>query len=72
MYAVSAVREADGMPICVGTSHAGTYATKVLSQMAEELGAAAVMVTPSKEGVPLTDDRMLEYYSKVASCTSNF
>ena len=36
-----------------------------LSQMAEELGASAVMVTPSKEGVPLTDDRMLEYYGKV-------
>ena len=33
--------------------------------MAEELGAAAVMVTPSKEGVPLADDRMMEYYGKI-------
>ena len=34
--------------------------------MAEECGAAAVMVTPSKEGVPLTDDRMVEYFKTVA------
>ena len=31
-------------PICVGTSHAGTAATVGLSQMARDLGAAAVMV----------------------------
>merc|ERR1719421_621551 len=35
--------------------------------MAEELGAAAVMVTPSKEPTPLSDDRMVEYFSQVAA-----
>jgi dihydrodipicolinate synthase/N-acetylneuraminate lyase len=54
------------MPICVGTAHPGTLATRGLSQMAQELGAKAVMVTPSKEGVPLADDRMVEYFAKVA------
>ena len=34
--------------------------------MAEDLGAKAVMVTPSKEGTPLADDRMVEYFSRVA------
>ena len=62
----TAVAAAEGMPVCVGTSHAGTYATMGLSQMAQELGAAAVMVTPSKEGVPLADPRMFEYYANVA------
>jgi 4-hydroxy-tetrahydrodipicolinate synthase len=61
-----AVAAAGDMPICVGTSHPGTFATRGLSQMAEECGAAAVMVTPSKEGVPLTDDRMVEYFKTVA------
>ena len=61
-----AVAAAGDMPICVGTSHPGTHATRGLSQMAEECGAAAVMVTPSKEGVPLTDDRMVEYFKTVA------
>ena len=49
----------------VGTSHAGTNATRTLSQMAQELGAQGVMVTPSKEGVPIPDARMLEFFSKV-------
>ena len=62
----TAVAAAGDMPICVGTSHPGTFATRGLSQMAEECGAAAVMVTPSREGVPLTDDRMVEYFQTVA------
>eukprot|EP01048_Picozoa_sp_COSAG05_P025638 COSAG05_NODE_6618_length_930_cov_1.330927_1_plen_90_part_01 len=37
----TAVAAAGEMPICVGTSHPGTLATRGLSQMAEELGAAA-------------------------------
>ena len=41
------------MPVCVGTSHPGTRATRDLSRMAQELGAAAVMVTPSREPSPL-------------------
>ena len=49
----AAVAAAGDMPVCVGTSHAGTRATRDLSQMAEDLGAAAVMVTPSREAAPL-------------------
>ena len=55
-----------GFPICVGTSHAGTTATAALSSMARELGAAAVMVTPTKEAVPATDTTLYEYYVRVA------
>jgi 4-hydroxy-tetrahydrodipicolinate synthase len=62
----TAVGSAGDMPICVGTSHPGSLATRGLSDMAEELGAAAVMVTPSREPTPLTDDRMVEYFSTVA------
>jgi len=53
-------------PICVGTSHAGTAATAALTQMAQDLGAAAVMVTPTKEPSPATDATLLAYFSKVA------
>ena len=52
-------------PICVGTSHAGTAATVALSQMAQGLGAAAVMVTPTKEPAPATDDALLTMYRRV-------
>mmetsp|Transcript_42782 Transcript_42782/g.93759 ORF Transcript_42782/g.93759 Transcript_42782/m.93759 type:complete len:418 (-) Transcript_42782:496-1749(-) len=51
--------------VCVGTSHAGTAATVALSQMAQQLGAAAVMVTPSKEPTPVSADTMVEYYRRV-------
>ena len=65
--AVSAVADCGRpFPICVGTSHAGTAATVALSQMAQELGAAAVMVTPTKEPAPATDETLLELYSRVA------
>ena len=53
-------------PICVGTSHAGTAGTVALSQMAGELGAAAVMVTPNKEAIPSSDDTLVELYARVA------
>jgi len=53
-------------PICVGTSHAGTAATAALSQMAQDLGAAGVMVTPTKEAVPATAATLHAYYAKVA------
>ena len=65
--AVSAVADCGRpFPICVGTSHAGTAATVALSQMAQELGAAAVMVTPTKEPAPATDDTLHELYARVA------
>jgi 4-hydroxy-tetrahydrodipicolinate synthase len=63
---MAAVAAADGrIPVVVGTSHKGTQATIYLSLMAESLGAAAVMVTPSKEAVP-DDERTFEYFRKVA------
>lgn len=53
------------LPVVVGTSHKGTLATRELSQMAEQLGAAAVMVTPAQEPVP-SEERLFEYYQQVA------
>ncbi len=62
----TAVQASEGrIPIVVGTSHRGTKATLYLSRMAEGLGAAAVMVTPSKEPVP-NEERIFEYYRQVA------
>jgi 4-hydroxy-tetrahydrodipicolinate synthase len=63
---MAAVAAADGrIPVVVGTSHKGTQATRYLSLMAESLGAAAVMVTPSKEAVP-NEERIFDYFRKVA------
>jgi 4-hydroxy-tetrahydrodipicolinate synthase len=63
---VAAVKAADGrIPVIVGTSHKGTQATLYLSLVAESLGAAAVMVTPSKEAVP-NEERIFEYFQKAA------
>ena len=62
----TAVKAAEGrIPIVVGTSHKGTQATRGLSQMAAELGAAAVMVTPAQEPVP-SEERIFEYFRRVA------
>jgi len=62
----AAVKAAPGFPICVGTSHAGVYATVELSRMAEELGAAAVMVTPTKEAAPASDAQLHGLFAAVA------
>jgi len=61
----TAVSAAGSMPVIVGTSHSGTRAARDLSQMAENLGARAVMVTPHAEVVP-NDDRIVEYYRAIA------
>lgn len=53
------------LPVIVGTSHSGTRAALGLSQMAQALGAAAVMVTPHAEAVP-NDARVFEYYRVIA------
>lgn len=58
------------MPVIVGASHAGTAATRGLSQMAEELGASGVMITPTREPTPLTPDRMVEYFAQSAAGVS--
>jgi 4-hydroxy-tetrahydrodipicolinate synthase len=55
----------DRLPVIVGTSHSGTRAALALSQMAQELGAQAVMVTPHAEAVP-SDERVFEYYKTIA------
>lgn len=59
------VAAAGRMPVVVGTSHAGTRATRELSLMAHELGAAAVMITPSREPVP-DEGRIFDYFQRVA------
>lgn len=62
----ASVAAAEGrIPVVVGTSHAGTAATVYLSRMAQELGAAAVMVTPSREPVP-GDEKVFDYIRTVA------
>ena len=61
-----AVKAAAGrLPVIVGASHNGTRAALGLSQMAQDLGAAAVMVTPHAEAVP-NDERVFEYYRTIA------
>jgi 4-hydroxy-tetrahydrodipicolinate synthase len=65
--AVEIVRQR--VPIIVGTSHTGTEAAVYLSRRAEELGAAAVMVTPAKEPVP-NDERIIELYRRIAEKVS--
>lgn len=62
----TAVSAVDGrMPVIVGSSHTGTQAAGELARMAQDLGADAVMVAPSKEPIP-SDDRILEYYQRIA------
>jgi 4-hydroxy-tetrahydrodipicolinate synthase len=61
-----AVKAAEGrLPIIVGASHSGSQAALGLSQMAQELGTDAVMVTPHAEAVP-NDERVFEYYRIIA------
>ena len=56
------------IPVIVGTSHTGSAAAAYLSQMAENLGADAVMVAPAKEPVA-NDERIVEYYRRIANAT---
>ena len=62
--AVNAAQEK--LPIIVGTSHSGTLAALDLSQMAESLGAGAVMVTPHSEPTP-NDQRVFDYFQRIAA-----
>src|SRR5262245_4368582 len=62
----AAVSAVDGrVPIIVGSSHSGTQVAHDLARMAQNLGADAVMVAPSREPVP-NDERIVEYYQRVA------
>lgn len=60
--AVTVVRRR--VPIIVGTSASGTRTAVYFSRMAQDLGADAVMVTPSKEPVP-NHDRIVELYAEL-------
>jgi 4-hydroxy-tetrahydrodipicolinate synthase len=51
-------------PVIVGASHPGTQATIDLVAMAADLGASAVMITPSAEPVP-SDERVFEYFRRI-------
>lgn len=61
----AAVAAAQGrVPVVVGASHPGTQATVDLVAMAADLGASAVMITPSAEPVP-SDERVFEYFRRI-------
>jgi 4-hydroxy-tetrahydrodipicolinate synthase len=61
----TAVQATQGaIPIVVGTSHNGTAATIELSQMAAELGANALMVTPHREAVP-NEARIYDHFATI-------
>ena len=59
--------------LCVGTSFSGTAATVALSEMAQELGADSVMVTPSKDGPSQpADNDIVELYARISeACGPN-
>jgi 4-hydroxy-tetrahydrodipicolinate synthase len=61
----SAVKAAGRLPVIVGCSHTGTSATLSLSREAAELGAAAVMIAPSRQPVP-NDQIIFDTYGRVA------
>ena len=60
----AAIAAAGRLPVIVGASANGTRAARELAQMAEKLGAAAVMVAPHAEPVP-SDERIVEYYRAI-------
>lgn len=63
----TAVTAAQGKTaVIVGTSHSGTFAAHSLSQMAQSLGANAVMVTPHSEATP-NDQRVFDYFQRIAA-----
>ena len=62
----AAVRASAGkVPVIVGASHSGTFAALYLSQMAQSLGADAVMIAPHNEPTP-NDQRVFDYFQRVA------
>jgi len=62
----TSVKAAKGLPVIVGTSHTGTEATIALSKHAIELGATAVMITPSQQPVP-GDKAVHDYFQRIAA-----
>ena len=64
----NAVAAADGLPVIAGASASGTRTTCDLAQMAQSLGASAVMITPHAEPVP-SDERVFKHFSAITSAT---
>lgn len=62
----TAIKAAAGLPVIVGTSHTGTSATIDLSQQALELGATALMITPSAQPTP-SDKSVFDYFQRIAA-----
>ncbi|MDQ1469913.1 MAG: 4-hydroxy-tetrahydrodipicolinate synthase [Bryobacterales bacterium] len=65
----TAVKAAGALPVIAGCSHTGTAATIALVNEAAALGAAAVMIAPSKQPVP-NDELVFTYYSRIAERTT--
>lgn len=59
------IANANGMPVTLGTTAAGTAATIAYSREAEELGAAAVMVSAPAMGKP-NPDSLFAHYQRIA------
>jgi 4-hydroxy-tetrahydrodipicolinate synthase len=62
----TAVAAAGNCPVIVGASHSGTLAALKLAQMAQGLGAAAVMISPQQEVIP-NEQRVFEYFQRIAA-----
>ena len=59
------IANANGMPVTLGTTAAGTSAAIAYSREAQELGAAAVMVSAPAMGKP-NPDSLFTHYSRLA------
>ncbi len=59
------IGNANGMPVTLGTTAAGTSATVAYSLEAQELGAAAVMISAPAMGKP-NPDSLFTHYSRIA------
>jgi 4-hydroxy-tetrahydrodipicolinate synthase len=59
------ISHANGMPVTLGTTAAGTSATVAYSREAQELGAAAVMVSAPAMGKP-NPDSLFTHYRRIA------
>ena len=59
------IANANGLPVTLGTTAAGTAATVAYSREAAELGAAAVMVSAPAMGKP-NPDSLFTHYQRVA------
>ena len=63
------IENADGLPVTVGTTAAGTAAAVENSLEAEKLGAAAVMVSAPAMGKP-NDNALFTHYARIADAVS--